>query len=67
MKFTISKESVCGENIFIFKLVKDGVLQICPNNSNYCTSRCPFFQYDGKKTLQLLCRQRSIKIIIEEK
>lgn len=69
MKFLVGKKirKQFGGEINISYLVKDGVIQACPdNNKELCSSACPFFTYDDStKKLKISCRPKTMDIKIE--
>ena len=39
------KEKIKGKNVWMIR--RDGVLAICPDSENPCSSECPFFELEG--------------------
>ena len=69
MGFSVGKKirKQFGGEISITYLVKDGIIQVCPERSNEgCSNTCPFFTFDEKlKKLKISCRPKTMGIIID--
>lgn len=69
MKFFVGKKirKQFGGEINITYLVKDGIIQLCPDGMHEgCSNVCPFFTYDeNMKKLKLSCKFKTIDIKIE--
>jgi len=69
MSFSIGKKirKQFGGDIDITYLVKDGIIQVCPEKNNEgCSNVCPFFTFDIKsQRLKISCRPKTMDIVID--